>query len=1213
MTEPRAETPPEPAAPDVPPPPADPRALLGWAAEHDVLDRLDDLIIGPDGAPDATLPGRPGERLTYRDVLVTPEPKRGGREPVDTVREVLYRLAQLRAQQRARAAWLHAHGRWPGDETLAALAQRLQTALRVLEDPANEVPLRPSGTYEPEPVRLVTAPVPSLRYRELPLVRSSVSALQGADAALSLLEWNDGPLIWTRTRGETVLPGAVAPALQRSALSEMLAWLRDPRQAAEHERLAELLRLPAWRLALGTLDERMARWTESAGAVRVSRDERIAFRVARAVDGGLSVEPMVQKRLPGGGFSRGAVLPWFKLGERRDLGEQDQRAVRAHDDRFARTQSRQWSTRQTPAQVFGVLQALADHPAVFLHDDSVGTGRTLAIRQGRLRLRFATAAGGQVAPYFELGGSTLEPAAAAAALADDRHLLWLREETEGAAELLLALLDPRAATLIRAFALVPTSYPPEAHDALAARLEPLQEVLDIEFPSTWTRTIAPADARLVVRLERLAAGALAVRLGVRPVVNGAVFAPGEGPALLLDGRGSARHGLRRDIAAEREAARRLGEQLGLDAGVQEEPWLWRLPGEAALAAVFVLAEMGEQVVVEWANDDALVALGTARGGDLRLRVVDHNDWFELDGEVRPRPRRGAPSKAAPVPLATLLAAIREERRYVPVGPRGFLRIEETLRRALAGVEAQLDPTRNGLRLPRFALLGGDPLRGLVELQAQVEASAAWQTLQRQLHDEGAPNADETAPTPHGTTLRPYQHDGITWLLRLARWGAGAVLADEMGLGKTIQTLMVLRQRAGRGPALVVTPTSVMRTWVDEAARFAPDLRVHPHHGSGRAQRLTATSWGPGDLIVTSYAVAALDSAALSPIAFSTLVLDEAQAIKNATTVRAQALRQLKAEWRLALTGTPIENHLADLWSVFRIVSPGLFGSWEEFRGRYAVPIEKFSDEQRRDALAERLRPFVLRRTKAQVARDLPPRTEITRLVTLSPEERALYDQLRAATVEEIRRRKQEGEGSARDIRFILLAALTRLRQLCCDPRLVYPSSAVGSSKAEHATDLLVDLREQGHKTLVFSQFRSFLELVAPRLRRRGLTVLSLDGTTPVPVREQRIAAFTRGEADVFLISLKAGGFGLNLTAADTVVHLDPWWNPAVTDQATARAHRIGQPAPVTAIKLVASDTVEEAVLRLHDSKRKLAAGVLHGTELASRLSPADLIALITSN
>jgi superfamily II DNA or RNA helicase len=766
--------------------------------------------------------------------------------------------------------------------------------------------------------------------------------------------------------------------------------------------------------------------------------------------------------------------------------------------------------------------------------------------------------------------------------------------------------------VVRALALAPAQFPPEAHDALAARLESLQETMDIELPSQWTRTIAPADGRVLAQLALLASGALHLRLGVRPVRQGPVFAPGEGPALVLEGHGRLRHGARRERAAERQAGHGLAERLGLGDEEERDPWCWRVrAGDPALHLVATLQALAErdEVAVEWADDERWLALGSVGRGQMRMKVADRRDWFAIEGGAEVARRPGVKGKPEVVPLAELLAAIREGRRYVAVGKRGFVRIEESLREALARADAMVFESHGSLQLAAVAAMAHDPLTGLVEREAQIEASDAFSSLRRRMREAASGEADvaRCTETMDGV-LRPYQKAGAGWMARLAHWGAGAILADEMGLGKTVQTLSVLIGRAALGPALVVAPTSVVANWVGEAARFAPELRVRLYRGPEREAALAGL--GPGDLVVTSYAVATLDAQALARITFASLVLDEAQAVKNATTERAKALRELDAAWRVGLTGTPIENHLGELWSLLRVISPGLLGSWEQFRARYSVPIEKFGDDRRRRALAALLRPFVLRRTKAEVARELPARTEIVRMIRLSSEEKALYEELRHATLEALALAKRERDRDARDMRFVLLAALTRLRQLCCHPRLVYPRTQAGSSKAAHLLDLMGELREGGHKALVFSQFRSFLELLAPRLRQHGFRVLVLDGTTPVEVREQRIAAFQAGDGDAFLISLKAGGFGLNLTAADTVIHLDPWWNPAVEDQATARAHRIGQQRPVTAVRLVARGTIEEAVLGLHAAKRALAAGVLEGTDLAASLATEDLVALI---
>jgi SNF2 family DNA or RNA helicase len=441
---------------------------------------------------------------------------------------------------------------------------------------------------------------------------------------------------------------------------------------------------------------------------------------------------------------------------------------------------------------------------------------------------------------------------------------------------------------------------------------------------------------------------------------------------------------------------------------------------------------------------------------------------------------------------------------------------------------------------------------------------------------------------------------------MAHWGVGACLADDMGLGKTLQALAVLLERAARGPALVVAPTSVCFNWVRETGRFCPGLRPVLFREGDRAATLSAL--GPGDLLVCSYGLLVRHAEELKGRRFATLVLDEAQAVKNPATRRARAARDLDAEWKLALTGTPVENHLGELWSLFRILTPGLLGSWEQFRERFANPIERTRDAGRRAALARVVRPFVLRRLKSEVARDLPARTELRREVRLSTAERRLYDEARLAALAAIGGAGASAEGG--DRRFVVLAALTRLRQLACHPRLLDPESKLPSAKLSELLELVGELRENGHRALVFSQFTSHLALVREALEARGISYLYLDGQTPEAERVRRVDRFQRGEKELFLISLKAGGTGLNLTAADYVIHLDPWWNPAVEDQATDRAHRIGQSRPVTVYRLVSKGTIEESILALHGEKRDLVAGVLDGAAGTAGLSTEELLELL---
>lgn len=1203
--------------PEVTPPPETPAELLAWADRYRIADRLDDVF--PPSAHIVNHYGGwywPGQAptaggITFRTILIddgaAAQRLRRYWGPTTAARELLHEMVKALVAHRWNRQWLEVHGREPSSEPLAALLERLREE-KQSNSADGRAGARPPESYAPTGIRVSPSPVPRLSYAERVFTGLRRPGEPGTNqVSLALLGWREGPLRWTDSTEGRPSGSSIAPDTLAAALDNLIDFLRDPRRSEEHVELEELLLIPPWRFALGELDRRLTdvglqrSGGRPAGAGGRSTQHgpstRVGFRLRFQHDGLLDIEPVVQKRQRNGTFSRGARLEWRHLTERQDLTELDRKVFRAFEDRFVA--SRPW-TPYSSERNYGILCALIDHPAVYLEGEP-GDGRP-DLRQGRLRLRFVAGSGGGLTPQFDLAGHSFSAAELAGSLREGR-LIRLHRSESGRAEILLAAPSPEATAIIQALAVAPGSFPLDAHDALATRLESLQQAMDIEFPSQWTRTITTADPRPLVRLELLASGALSIRLAVRPVKLGPVFAPGEGPTLVLEGQGQDRHGARRDAAAERSAAHALVERLALAAAAEVEAWCWRVnEGDPALHVVATLKDLGDAVQVEWADDQRLLSLGSVGRKDMRMQVADRRDWFGVEGGAAV----DVGGKNEVVPLSVLFAAIRDGRRFVAVGKSGFVRIEDKLREALAQAEAATFDHRGVLEISGVA---SDALTSLVEEQAQIKACASFARLRERIRE----GATVTPRLGKGmkATLRPYQHAGVTWMTRMAHWEAGVILADEMGLGKTVQTLAVLSHRAKVGPALVVAPTSVAPNWLAEAKRFTPELRTVTLRGAERAA-LVAGTWtpGPGEVLVSSYAISTLEAETLAKVKFATLVVDEAQSIKNASTERAKALRELDAAWRIGLTGTPIENRLGEVWSIMRVLSPGLLGSWEQFRARYAVPIEKYGDDQRRRALAALLRPFILRRTKAEVAPELPARTEIIRPVRLSLEEQHLYEELRRATLAELAERKKSPERDGQEIRFVLLAALTRLRQLCCHPRLVYPHSTAGSSKSATLLHLLEDLRAEQHRVLVFSQFRSFLDLLAPRLRQHGHRVLVLDGTTPSDVREQRVAAFQAGEADVFLISLKAGGFGLNLTAADTVVHLDPWWNPAVEDQATARAHRIGQGKPVTAIRLVASGTIEESVLGLHAAKRALATGILDGAEVAGSLDTEQLVELI---
>ncbi len=459
-----------------------------------------------------------------------------------------------------------------------------------------------------------------------------------------------------------------------------------------------------------------------------------------------------------------------------------------------------------------------------------------------------------------------------------------------------------------------------------------------------------------------------------------------------------------------------------------------------------------------------------------------------------------------------------------------------------------------------------------------------------------------------TELRPYQGDGLNWLQFLREYELGGILADDMGLGKTVQTLahILVEKREGRldRPCLVVCPTSVVPNWLAEAARLAPELRVLSLHGPDRAQHFDKIN--AVDLVLTTYALLPRDADHLLPIDWHVAVLDEAQAIKNAAAKVTGLVCRLRARQRLCLTGTPMENHLGELWSQFAFLMPGLLGDARRFARVFRAPIEKKQDGERRAVLAARLKPFLLRRTKTLVAADLPPKTEILRPLQLTGPQRDLYETVRLAMHEKVRR-EVAAKGLARS-HIIVLDALLKLRQVCCDPRLVKLAAArrvAASAKLVHLMEMLPALVEDGRRILLFSQFTSMLDLIKPAVAEAGIDFVELRGDTAD--RARPVARFQKGNVPLFLISLKAGGTGLNLTAADTVIHYDPWWNPAVEDQATDRAHRIGQQRPVFVYKLVAQGTVEERMLELQQRKKALASGIYEaGGSAAAALGAADL-------
>jgi hypothetical protein len=665
----------------------------------------------------------------------------------------------------------------------------------------------------------------------------------------------------------------------------------------------------------------------------------------------------------------------------------------------------------------------------------------------------------------------------------------------------------------------------------------------------------------------------------------------------------------RDPAAELAAQERL-DALGFDS---VSSYLARIPGEGPdlqIAAAKLPAATRTLVAEGW----RVTAMGKLyrRPGKLEMRLHSGIDWFDL--------KASCDFEGVSADLPSLLDALKRGQTEVVLGDGSLGMLpEEWLSRY--GLLASLATVHEGQL--RFKKSQAFMLDALLAAAPEVDVDAAFARARDELARFETITQHEPPATFHGE-LRGYQKEGLGWLHFLERFGFGGCLADDMGLGKTVQVLALLASRSEHrtapptskfrgkkaaarrpGPSIVVAPRSLIFNWKSEAARFAPELRVLEHTGNDRLP--PGEHFHDVDVVLTTYGVLRRDIAELSAINFDYAVLDEAQAIKNESTSAAKAARLLQADHRLALSGTPIENHLGELWSIFEFLNPGMLGRAAAFKDVAAM---RGSDPDAIPLLAKAIRPFLLRRTKAQVAPELPERTEETRSCEFGPKQRALYDELRTHYQNALLSRVAT-QGLAQS-KIQVLEALLRLRQAACHPGLLDASRREEeSAKLDVLFEDLPDLVEKGHKTLVFSQFTSLLSIVREGLDKRGIAYAYLDGHTL-----DRQAPVDRFQTDpgcpVFLISLKAGGLGLNLTAAEYVFLLDPWWNPAIEAQAIDRAHRIGQTRPVFAYRLIAANTIEERILLLQEKKRSLAESVIDGGgSLIQDLTQEDLALLLS--
>ncbi|MFY8274513.1 DEAD/DEAH box helicase [Pseudoalteromonas sp. SSDWG2] len=669
----------------------------------------------------------------------------------------------------------------------------------------------------------------------------------------------------------------------------------------------------------------------------------------------------------------------------------------------------------------------------------------------------------------------------------------------------------------------------------------------------------------------------------------------------IDGK---RVALERDLAYEQRLLEQL-DSICPDFTAMRDTRLVQSDWQSALATLEQL-QMAVQhphtelpLKLRWPRGKAIHISKQLKSEHIQLSITQRNEWFDISGSAEL-------DDGKIMELRLLLEAMATSGgRFITLEDNRILALSEQLKEQLDVLSGAAD---KGLYHPMSSRLIRDHTTGM-----RMQTVPGWEQLHQRMSEANTLNV--AIPNTLQAQLRDYQADGFDWAMRLAHWGAGGCLADDMGLGKTLQALAVIVARATKGPTLIIAPTSVCFNWKNEAAKFAPTLKMTLFSEcKTRDEQLAAISQCSAfDCLVISYQQMQRHIESLERVHWHSIVADEAQALKNPLAKRTRAAYALKGDFRLITTGTPIENNLTELWSLFRFVNPGLLGNLKRFAQRFVVPIDNHEQEpakalKAKRALKELIKPFILRRLKSEVLTELPPRTDIDHVITLSDDEQHLYEALRQNALAEISALQQlDNPGEQR---IALLAQLTKLRQACCHPQLVSANSIATSSKLQALGYLLAELGNNKHKALIFSQFVGHLHLIRAYLEQQGISYQYLDGATPASARQARIDAFQAGHGEVFLISLKAGGSGLNLTAADYVIHMDPWWNPAVEQQASDRAHRIGQTRPVTVYRLIAKGTIEEKILALHHNKRALAQSLLSDYDTPQSLSVEEMMATL---
>ncbi|MBU0680262.1 MAG: DEAD/DEAH box helicase [Proteobacteria bacterium] len=926
-------------------------------------------------------------------------------------------------------------------------------------------------------------------------------------------------------------------------------------------------------------------WQRALSALSALKDEEIAefsqpkVRLAWLIDfsaGFLTISPRLQKRKKTGIWPSGRPVSLQRLFNKTQvdfLNKQDHeilstlkeitvRGITSYDFDMSRT-----------------LPTLIGHPLLFLAESpetpveiTAGVPELFVSKQGdQLLLRLTP----------EIG---------------DEPTIAIREDR---ARFKIVKITPEHRRIVEIIGSEGLLIPEDAKDQVLGTLGILSSSVTVHSeigPQASDVPHIPSDPTPVLQLTPVGSGFRLAML-IRPFgAKGPYLTPTYGAHTLIAEMSGKKQQTHRDFDLEKQKCQNVIASCPILEREDHLDYQWQLSDpESCLVLLEELQALQEPVRLEWPEGEKLRITNKVDFRHIRMKIKKKGSWFEVDGSIEL-------DQDKVMDMRQLLQLVQNRQsRFIPLQNGQFISLSRALRRHLHDFAVASRHKDKEIILHPLAVHMLDTFE---HDGSQLSGTQAWHNQRQRIIE--AQKLEPSVPSTLQAKLRDYQIEGFRWMSRIAHWGGGACLADDMGLGKTIQALAVILERASEGPSLVIAPTSVCLNWQAEVDQFSPTLR--PIIFGQQDRTALMANLGPFDLIIASYGLLQQEEKLFSEINWQTIILDEAQAIKNMTTKRSKAAMNLQAKFKAITTGTPIENHLGELWNLFNFINPGLLGSLKDFNQNFAIPIERHNDSDKRRILKKILQPFVLRRLKSQVLEELPSRTEIVLKVEMSQEEVIFYEALRQESLAGI-----TNDSSTANRPMKILAAITRLRQASCHPRLVSPTSNIPSSKLNLFAKVIDDLLENNHKALVFSQFVSHLTLIREHLDARGISYQYLDGSTPPVQRQKRVDSFQNGEGDLFLISLKAGGVGLNLTAADYVIHMDPWWNPAVEDQASDRAHRIGQIHPVTIYRLVCSHTIEEKILSLHREKKDLADSLLEGTDMPTRLDTEALLTLLQEN